>query len=73
MVQKQLGIVIAPGICAHPDHALEGIRYFHMDPQMAGQMDTRQICLIRRKSLYLHAGLRTLIDLFIELTPEMYG
>lgn len=72
MVQKQLGIVIAPGICAHPDHALEGIRYFHMDPQMAGQMDVRQICLIHRKSLYLHEGLKALIDLFIEYTPEMY-
>lgn len=73
MVQKQLGIVIAPGICAHPDHALEGIRYFHMDPQMAGQIDVRQICLIHRKSLYLHAGLKALIDLFIEYTPRMYG
>ena len=73
MVQKQLGIVIAPGICAHPDHALEGVRYFHMDPQMAGQMDVRQICLVYRKSLYLHAGLKALIDLFIKYAPEMYG
>ena len=73
MVQKQLGIVIAPGICEHPDHALEGVRYFHMDPQMAGQMDVRQICLVYRKSLYLHAGLKPLIDLFIEYAPEMYG
>ena len=73
MVQKQLGIVIAPGICEHPDHALEGVRYFHMDPQMAGQMDVRQICLVYRKSLYLHAGLKALIDLFIEYAPEMYG
>lgn len=73
LVQKQLGIVIAPGICSYPDYKLDGVRYFSMDPQMAGQMDIRQICLIYRKSIYLHAGLKALIDLFIEVAPRMYG
>ena len=73
LVRRQLGIVIAPGIFAHKDYALEGIRYFHMDPQMAGQMDARQICLVYRKTLYLHAGLQALIDLFIKYAPELYG
>ena len=67
-----IGIVIAPEIYSHPEYAQEGIRYFRIDPLMADQIDVRQICLVYRKSLYLHAGLKTLIDLFVELTPEVY-
>ncbi len=70
---KGLGIVLAPEIYSHPGFAREGVRFFHMVPQMAGQIDMRQICLVHRKSLYLHAGLKTLIRLFIEHVPEIYG
>ena len=72
LVKSGLGIVIAPEIYSHPEYAQEGIRYFRIDPLMAGQIDVRQICLVYRKSLYLHAGLKTLIDLFVELAPEVY-
>lgn len=72
LVKSGLGIVIAPEIYSHPEYAQEGIRYFRIDPLMADQIDVRQICLVYRKSLYLHAGLKTLIDLFVELAPEVY-
>ena len=39
---------------------------------MTDQIDVRQICLVYRKSLYLHAGLKTLISLFVERTPGIY-
>jgi hypothetical protein len=40
---------------------------------MADRLDMRQICLVHRKSLYLHAGLKTLIGLFLETAPQIYG
>ena len=70
---RGLGIVLAPEIYSHPGFAREGIRFFHMVPRMAGQIDMRQICLVYRKSLYLHAGLKALIGLFMESAPEIYG
>lgn len=72
LVKSQLGIVLAPEIYSLPGHAQEGVRYFRMDPQMTDQIDVRQICLVYRKSLYLHAGLKTLISLFVERTPGIY-
>lgn len=72
LVKSQLGIVLAPEIYSLPGHAQEGVRYFRMDPQMTDQIDMRQICLVYRKSLYLHAGLKTLISLFVERTPGIY-
>lgn len=72
LVKSGIGIVIAPEIYSHPEYAQEGIRYFRIDPLMADQIDVRQICLVYRKSLYLHAGLKTLIDLFVELAPDVY-
>ena len=72
LVKSQLGIVLAPAIYSLPGHAQEGVRYFRMDPQMTDQIDVRQICLVYRKSLYLHAGLKTLISLFVERTPGIY-
>ena len=72
LVQKQLGLVLAPEIYSHPGYAGEGIRYFRMAPGMAGDLDVRQICLVCRKDLYIHAGLRALMDLFIQVTPEVY-
>lgn len=73
LVKSQLGVVLAPEIYSHPGYAQEGIRYFHMEPEMAGQIDVRQICLVHRKSLYLHAGLKALIDLFVEKAPRVYA
>ena len=72
LVKSQLGIVLAPEIYSLPGHAQEGVRYFRMDPQMTDQIDVRQICLVYRKSLYLHAGLKTLISLFVERAPGIY-
>ena len=72
LVKSQLGIVLAPEIYSLPGHAQEGVRYFRMDPQMTDRIDVRQICLVYRKSLYLHAGLKTLISLFVERTPGIY-
>ncbi len=72
LVKSQLGIVLAPEIYSLPGHAQEGVRYFRMDPQMAEQIDVRQICLVYRRSLYLHAGLKALISLFVERTPGIY-
>lgn len=68
-----LGIVLAPEIYSHSDRAGKGIRFFHMAPRMADRLDMRQICLVHRKSLYLHAGLKTLIGLFLETAPQIYG
>lgn len=73
LVKCGIGIVLAPEIYSHPGYAQEGIRYFRMDPQMTDQIDVRQICLVYRKSLYLHAGLKALISLFVEQTPGIYG
>ena len=67
-----LGIVLAPEIYSLPGNAQEGVRYFHIEPLATDQIDVRQICLVYRKSLYLHAGLKALIDLFVERTPEVY-
>lgn len=72
LVKSQLGVVLAPEIYSLPGHKQEGVRYFRMDPEMTEQIDVRQICLIYRKSLYLHAGLKALIDLFVARTPEIY-
>ena len=73
LVEKQLGLVMAPEIYSHPGYARPGIRYFHMAPGIDGEPDVRQICLVYRKDLYLHAGLKALIDLFIREAPCIYG
>lgn len=73
LTEKQLGLVLAPEIYSHPGYAREGIRFFRMAPGMAGELDVRQICLVFRKDLYLHAGLRALMDLFIQEAPLIYG
>ena len=70
--ESGLGIVLAPEIYSLPGYAQEGVRYFHIEPLATDQIDVRQICLVYRKSLYLHAGLKALIDLFVERTPEIY-
>ena len=72
LVKRGLGVVLAPEIYSHPGYAQEGVRYFHIDPLVTDQIDVRQICLVYRKSLYLHAGLKALIDLFVERTPQIY-
>ena len=72
LVKCGLGVVLAPEIYSLPGYAQEGVRYFHIEPLMTDQIDVRQICLVYRKSLYLHAGLKALIDLFLAQTPGIY-
>lgn len=73
LVKAGIGVVLAPEIYSHPEYAQKGVRYFHMEPFETDQLDVRQICLVYRKSLYLHAGLKALIGLFTDLAPGIYG
>ena len=64
-----LGIVLAPEIYSLPGYAQKGVRYFHIEPLATDQIDVRQICLVYRKSLYLHAGNRVGCSYSIDRWP----
>lgn len=68
LVEKQLGAAIVPEYFARRQYGMPDIHYFPLKEQD----DSRSICLIYRKNSYLHAQMRTLIELFQENTAKLY-
>ncbi len=66
---RQLGITFVPEVLAKRKKFSPAVSYFPIQQFH----DTRQLCLVSRRSSYLHAPLAYLLSLFREMVGEMYS
>ena len=66
---RQLGVTFVPEIYAVQGRFCPQVRYYAVEEFQR----TRQICLVYPRELYLHPALQTLMELFRQMTPEIYG
>lgn len=68
LVSRQLGAAFVPGIFTLQNDRFPGICYF----QIQGFAESRQICLVYKKTSYRSRQLELLIRLFTQLVPKLY-
>lgn len=68
LTSRQLGITFIPEIFARQKRFSSQIRYY----SIRNFHDVRQICLVYHKNLYQHTQLSALIQLFRQITPDLY-
>ena len=69
LAAQQLGVTFVPEIYAVQQRFSPQVRYFAVEEFQR----TRQICLVYPRCLYLHPALESLMELFRQMTPRIYG
>ncbi|MGN0298764.1 MAG: LysR family transcriptional regulator [Lachnospiraceae bacterium] len=69
LVSSQLGITFVPEIFARQGRYKEQVCYYNIK----GFHDTRQICIVLNRNHYQSQQAEQLIELFKEMTPQIYG